>query len=115
MIRTTLAALVLSCTAASAQMPAMGPSTTPDSPSTAGYKQAMATMTKGMDHTYSGNADRDFVIGMLPHHQGAVDMARVELRYGRDTSLRRLARQIIISQTKEQVFMRHWLAQHPAP
>jgi uncharacterized protein (DUF305 family) len=42
-------------------------------------------------------------------------MARVELRYGHDPALRRLARQIIASQTKEQAFMRAWLARHPAP
>ena len=107
MIRTTLAALVLLCTAAAAQ--------SPDSPATAGYKHAMEGMMHGMEHAYSGDADRDFVTGMLPHHQGAVDMARVELKYGRDPALLRLAREIVASQTREQAFMRRWLAQHPAP
>ncbi len=106
MIRTSLAVLLL-CGTAHAQ-PA-------DTPATAGYKQAMAAMMKGMDHPYSGNADRDFVTGMLPHHQGAVGMARVELQYGHDPALLRLAREIIASQTREEMFMRGWLARHPAP
>ncbi len=107
MIRSTLAALLLLCAKAAAQAP--------DTPATAGYKHAMAGMMQGMDHPYSGDVDRDFVTGMLPHHQGAVGMARVELQFGHDPALLRLARQIVASQTREQAFMRRWLAQHPAP
>ena len=68
---------------------------------------------KAMETPYTGNADHDFVTGMLPHHQGAVDMAKIELQYGRDPALKNLARSIIASQTKEQAFMRAWLAHHP--
>ena len=107
MIRISLAMVLLLAGSVSAQ--------TADTPATTAYKQAMDRMMHGMDHPYSGDADRDFVTGMLPHHQGAVDMARVELRYGHDASLERLARDIIASQTKEQAFMRQWLAHHPAP
>ena len=107
MTRTTLAALLLLSGTAAAQ--------TPDTPATTGYKHAMAAMMHGMEQPYSGDADRDFVTGMLPHHGGAVDMARVELKYGRDPALLRLARQIVASQMREQAFMRRWLAQHPAP
>ena len=114
MIRTALAALLLSCAAASAQTPTISSPPAGDTPATTAEKQVMATMMQGMDRPFSGNADRDFVAGMLPHHQGAVDMAGIELRYGRDPALRKLARAIIASQTKEQVFMRRWLAQHPA-
>ena len=84
-----------------------------DSHATAAYKQAMATMMTGMNQPYTGNPDRDFVLGMLPHHQGAIDMARVEMRYGHDPALRRLARSIIASQGREESFMRQWLARHP--
>ena len=49
----------------------------------------------------SGNPDRDFATMMIPHHQGAVDMAEAELRFGRDPVLRRLAQGIIVEQRQE--------------
>ncbi len=105
MLRSTLIALLLATVPAAAQ--------TPDTPATIAYKQAMETMMKGMDQPYTGDPDRDFVSGMLPHHQGAIDMAAVELRYGHDPALRRLARAVVASQSKEEAFMRGWLARHP--
>lgn len=60
----------------------------------------------------SGDADRDFVAGMLPHHQGAVDMAKVELRYGKDPEMRRLAESIVEAQDKEIGQMHAWQAKH---
>ncbi|WP_158747299.1 DUF305 domain-containing protein [Acidisphaera sp. L21] len=118
MIRQTLAILLLIGGTASAQMAPMNhavPTPGGENASTAGYKQAMQGMMKGMDVPYTGDADHDFVMGMLPHHQGAVDMARVELQYGHDLALRKLARDIIASQTKEQAFMRRWLERHKTP
>jgi uncharacterized protein (DUF305 family) len=49
----------------------------------------------------SGDADKDFVMMMMPHHQGAIDMAEIELKYGKDPELRQMAEQIIESQKKE--------------
>ena len=92
-------------------MPA-GPPTAEAAPSTRAYQAAMAKMDRGMAIPYTGNADQDFVAGMIPHHQGAIDMARVELRYGHDKALKRLARGIIKAQEKEIAFMRRWQAHH---
>lgn len=67
---------------------------------------AMATMMAGMDITPSGDVDRDFAAMMIPHHQGAIDMAQAELRQGRNEQLRRIAQEIIVEQQQEIVAMR---------
>jgi uncharacterized protein (DUF305 family) len=61
----------------------------------------------------TGNADADFVRLMLPHHQAAVDMARVHLLYGKDPQMRRLAQEIIADQQLEIQLMQLWLQQQP--
>ena len=70
---------------------------------------AMATMMKNMMGAYSGNADVDFVKGMIPHHQGAIDMAKVALQYAKDPTLLKLAGEIVSAQTNEITFMNGWL------
>jgi uncharacterized protein (DUF305 family) len=75
----------------------------------------MEKMNRGMAAApMTGNADHDFVAMMIPHHQGAVDMAQAELRFGKDPALRRLATDIVAAQNKEIAFMRRWQATHPA-
>jgi uncharacterized protein (DUF305 family) len=59
----------------------------------------------------SGNRDVDFVTLMLPHHQGAVDMAKAELLYGENLQMRRLAQEIITDQESEIQLMQLWLKQ----
>jgi hypothetical protein len=62
---------------------------------------AVARMHAAMDVPFTGDADRDFARMMIPHHQGAIDMALVELRYGKDERLKRLAQEIIVEQQQE--------------
>ncbi|HBK07055.1 MAG TPA: DUF305 domain-containing protein [Acetobacteraceae bacterium] len=76
---------------------------------------SMDKMNSGMAAApMTGDPDRDFVSMMIPHHQGAVDMAETELRYGKDAVIRHLAREIIAAQKKEIAFMRHWQVTHAA-
>jgi uncharacterized protein (DUF305 family) len=63
----------------------------------------------------SGDVDRDFSAMMIPHHQGAIDMARAELRYGRNEQLRRIAQGIIVEQQQEIAAMRLALGQKLPP
>src|SRR5665811_1490526 len=77
--------------------------------------QAMDRMDAGMMAAKpTGDPDRDFAAMMIPHHQGAIDMARVELIYGRDPVLRRLAQGIIVEQQQEIELMRRSLNERPA-
>jgi uncharacterized protein (DUF305 family) len=78
-------------------------------------QQAMDKMMAGMNVKPSGDVDRDFAAMMIPHHQGAIDMAVLELRYGHNEQLRRLAQGVIVDQQQEIVVMRHVLAGPPSP
>jgi uncharacterized protein (DUF305 family) len=80
-----------------------------DSAATTAYKAANTRMHKDMDIAFTGDADADFVRGMIPHHQGAIDMARVILAHGKDPALKKLATGIIAEQEKEIAMMREWL------
>jgi uncharacterized protein (DUF305 family) len=68
---------------------------------------AMNKMMADMTVKPTGDVDRDFVAMMVPHHQGAVDMAQAELKYGHDEQLRRLAQEIVANQQQEIVAMRN--------
>ena len=75
---------------------------------------AMATMMRGMAIKPSGDVDADFAAMMIPHHQGAIDMAEAELRHGRNETLRRIAQEIVVEQQQEIAAMRLALGQ-PLP
>ncbi|WP_309249135.1 DUF305 domain-containing protein [Paraburkholderia sp. CNPSo 3281] len=67
---------------------------------------AMTKMMTGMAARPTGDVDRDFVATMIPHHQGAIDMAMAELRHGHNEQLRRIAQEIVVEQQQEIVAMR---------
>lgn len=116
------AALLAAGTAAHAQsMPAGMPmdhgkgTPAPSTTAPPGYDDAMKasmSMNAMMAAKPTGMPDRDFVAMMLPHHQGAVEMAKVQLRFGKDPELRRLARSIIKDQEREIALMKRWQARH---
>lgn len=71
----------------------------------------MSRMMAGMDGPSSGDADRDFARMMIAHHQGAIEMARLELGHGHNEPLRRIAQGIIVEQQQEIEAMRLSLPQ----
>ncbi|WP_320200859.1 CopM family metallochaperone [Agrobacterium sp. rho-13.3] len=78
--------------------------------STKAFIEASKKMHGDMALEYTGNADVDFVRGMIPHHQGAIDMAKVQLDYGKDPEIRKLAEEVIKAQEAEIAMMKEWLA-----
>ncbi|GMB81388.1 DUF305 domain-containing protein [Shinella zoogloeoides] len=82
------------------------------SPSTKAFVDANTKMHKGMEIEFTGNADVDFVRGMIAHHQGAIDMAKVELEHGKDPAIRKLAEDIVSAQEGEIKMMEEWLARN---
>lgn len=72
----------------------------------------VAAMMSGMMIPYSGNANVDFITGMIPHHQGGVDNARIALQYGTDPEMRKFTESVIAAQEAEIAWMKDWLARN---
>ena len=89
--------------------------TVPDgaSEATRGFIEAMNKMSMSMGTEFTGDADRDFLTGMIGHHQGAVDAAKVVLAHGTDPEVKAFAEQVIAAQEPEIKWMQDWLARHP--
>ena len=94
---------------------AFGSTPAKEAPYLAENISAMTKMMIDMGIRPSGDVDTDFVGMMVPHHQGAVEMAQVELRYGRNEALRRMAQEIIVTQLQEITAMRLSLGQNLPP
>jgi uncharacterized protein (DUF305 family) len=77
-----------------------------EAPFLAENEAAMTKMMRDMHVKPTGDVDKDFVAMMVPHHQGAIDMAQAELRYGHNEKLRRIAQEIIVTQQQEIPVMR---------
>ena len=77
--------------------------------STKKYQQINDNMHKSMDIKFTGDADKDFLAAMIPHHQGAVEMAEVVLQHGKNPKIRQLSQEIITMQKKEIAEMKQLL------
>jgi len=113
-LRVVLAALCVGTAVAGASAAALAAHAA-ESPFAVESRSAMSTMMAGMDVRSTGRTDDDFVAMMVPHHQGAIDMAKSELRYGHDEQLRRIAQEIIVEQQQEIIAMRLALGQRLPP
>lgn len=81
-------------------------------PASMAFMAANDRMHQNMMQEYTGNADVDFIRGMIPHHQGAVEMAKIALEYGKDPEVRKLAEAVIAAQEAEIKWMEDWLAKN---
>ena len=82
-------------------------------PADKAFMASMRKMMKDMEVKPTGRTDKDFVLMMMPHHQGAIDMAKVELQYGKDPLLRKMAEEIVKAQEEEIGAMKAWLSKNP--
>lgn len=76
------------------------------------FMDAHHKMMGSMPKTMTGDADKDFAAMMIPHHEGAIDMARIELQHGKDPKLRAMAEKMIKDQEREIAELKAWQSTH---
>ena len=115
MISLALTAPVLAQPAHQGHAPARPAPGVTEPASTREFRAVNTQMHRDMNIRFSGNTDRDFATAMIPHHQGAIDMARVQLRHGTTAEMRKLAEDIIAAQEAEIAQLRAFLARTASP
>jgi uncharacterized protein (DUF305 family) len=113
MNRLAFAVLLSTCLGVPARAQHAGhgaPAPAAETAATRAFRDTQARMHRDMDVPLTGDPDRDFAAGMIPHHQAAIDMAKVELEHGRDPEMRRMAQEIVAAQEKEIAQLRAFLA-----
>jgi uncharacterized protein (DUF305 family) len=111
-MRTTLTSLLFAGIAATFVLAGPANADHGEGPKAAMEHANQAMMDSMMGHPLSGDPDRDFAMMMIPHHEGAIAMAQVELQYGKDPLLRKMAEEIIKAQEAEIETLRKWQAEH---
>lgn len=84
-----------------------------DAASTKDFKQAHMDMMQNMHMEFSGNADADFARSMIKHHQGGIAMAKIQLKHGKDSEMRKMAEKLIKEQGGDNEKFEAWLKKHP--
>lgn len=116
----TLALFALGAPAALAQMQGMDMQKmmqmmTPganDPASTKDFKTAHMNMMKNMNMEFTGDPDRDFAASMKTHHEGGIEMAKIQLRHGKDPEMRKMAEKLVKEQSEENKKFESWLSKH---
>jgi uncharacterized protein (DUF305 family) len=85
----------------------------PGNPVIDDFRKANEKMHMDMNVGLTGDADADFARSMIPHHQGAIDMARIALKHGKDPEIRKIAEGVVKAQESEIAELKEWLARHP--